>query len=187
MCPDTHTHTQTNQATTEICRVRLRVEAWRGDWGVQGAFPAHQSGLAVHLCSRVVWPWGWAWLEREGLCTPSANDRAQCTQYKSLWPINTTSTRTKSIHIHIYFYTHTKILIDCIHHQVISLFNYTHHLSLTHTHGRNLRLGVERRQGSVVVPYRAYQTAASMMECLSLQPSFLFSITQYLWNLSPSF
>lgn len=137
-------------------------------------------GASVFLCS--VWPRGRAGrgLEREGLwaglCSPSPNDRANCTQYKSLWPINTTSTHIKSAHMHMYLYTHTKSLIECIHlcrHADLKSVNLTIHI---HTHLTETQTGDSYLSYLLSYPTGPIRQAAWMMECLYFQPSFLFAV-----------
>lgn len=160
------------------------VETWRGGWGgLWGACPTHQSGPAERLCSRAQSGpgagLGVAWRARgsEQDCSPSPNDRANCTLYKSLWPINTTSTHIKSTHMHIY--SHTKSLTDCVHlcsHVYLPLkllVNLTIHI-LTHT-WQSPELGRGEGTGSVVVTYRAHLTGCLDDE-VSLLPAFPSSL-----------
>ena len=154
------------------------VETWRGGEGVMRGLSStsiRPGGASVFPCS--VWPRGRAGrgLEREGLraglCSPSPNDRANCTQYKSLWPINTTSTHIKSAHMHMYLYTHTKSLIECIHlcrHADLKFVNNTHTHTLTETQTGDSYL--------LSYPTGPIRQAAWMMECLYIQPSFLFAV-----------
>lgn len=113
---------------------------------------------------------GWAWPgEREGLwaglCSPSANDRAHCTQYKSLWPINTTSTRIKSTHMHLLTQKDYWLFTPVQELRLWVIVNNT----ISHTHDREWCWETGLR--SAVAPYRAHQTGLG--DGMSLLPASL--------------